>query len=572
MAVSVDTVYQRVLAIANKEQRGYITPQEFNLFANQAQMDLFEQYFYDINQINRVPGNQTEYSNHIDILNEKINLFEMVGDCRKLVDGSTRFSSFKLPEVDNFYRLGTVKHAPVYPNVITDPYFNQALGNNVLTNDASTVTDFGTISNATVFKSSFVASSPGDTDVLFLAANETEYYWFSKISFAGGHALHLATYRVSFEVTNHVGGSIVPIAAVRTSDGLSTRFGVGPEVNEVGTYSFDIELDQLKTAYLNSDIHSSSKTAAFGFLSNASSTTLSIDNISVKQVGSEYSPGGGWRVGGNVKASLTDLNNTYIPNLKLGEVSDERKNRIWGIHADGTTLTTGSTFTFQENFITGSTYRITLNVADATQGKLFLQKALAESFQTHTEEINNGNYDNLTLYSFDKDGDSKFVDLFWTQGGINTNRIEIYKTGGFDGSIKGLSVRLVEDNAAAIEIEHVTEQELTYVLGSKINKPTTTRPVYSRRNNLLNVHPQDIVDGVTCNYIRKPNQVQWGYTEVNGTALYNSSTSSDFELHESEEVNLVFKILKLAGITIEDPQIYSVGAREDMFNIQQEKA
>ena len=50
MSVSVDTVYQRVLAILNKEQRGYVTPQEFNLFANQAQMDLFEQYFYDINQ------------------------------------------------------------------------------------------------------------------------------------------------------------------------------------------------------------------------------------------------------------------------------------------------------------------------------------------------------------------------------------------------------------------------------------------------------------------------------------------------------------------------------------------
>ena len=27
--ISVDTVYQRVLALANKEQRGYITPQEF---------------------------------------------------------------------------------------------------------------------------------------------------------------------------------------------------------------------------------------------------------------------------------------------------------------------------------------------------------------------------------------------------------------------------------------------------------------------------------------------------------------------------------------------------------------
>ena len=76
MAVSVDTVYQRVLAIANKEQRGYITPQEFNLFANQAQLDIFEQYFYDINQFNRVPGNDTEYSNMLDLLNEKISIFQ----------------------------------------------------------------------------------------------------------------------------------------------------------------------------------------------------------------------------------------------------------------------------------------------------------------------------------------------------------------------------------------------------------------------------------------------------------------------------------------------------------------
>ena len=30
MAVSVDRVYQTVLALANKEKRGYITPQEFN--------------------------------------------------------------------------------------------------------------------------------------------------------------------------------------------------------------------------------------------------------------------------------------------------------------------------------------------------------------------------------------------------------------------------------------------------------------------------------------------------------------------------------------------------------------
>ena len=51
--VSVDKVYQRVLAILNKENRGYMTPQEYNLLANQAQLEIFEQYFYDLNQYNR---------------------------------------------------------------------------------------------------------------------------------------------------------------------------------------------------------------------------------------------------------------------------------------------------------------------------------------------------------------------------------------------------------------------------------------------------------------------------------------------------------------------------------------
>ena len=74
--VYIDTVYQRVLAIANKEQRGYITPLEFNLLANQAQMDIFEQYFYDLNQFGKVPGNDSTYADMVDLLKEKIDIFE----------------------------------------------------------------------------------------------------------------------------------------------------------------------------------------------------------------------------------------------------------------------------------------------------------------------------------------------------------------------------------------------------------------------------------------------------------------------------------------------------------------
>jgi len=108
MAVSVDTVYQRVLAILNKEQRGYVTPQEFNLFANQAQLDIFEQYFYDINQFGRVPGNDTEFSDMLNILNEKINLFEANG-------AMTYNASFYWQTPADLYRLGTI----VYGNTVT---------------------------------------------------------------------------------------------------------------------------------------------------------------------------------------------------------------------------------------------------------------------------------------------------------------------------------------------------------------------------------------------------------------------------------------------------------------------
>tara|TARA_R110002153_G_scaffold66648_3_gene177936 strand:+ start:23 stop:685 length:663 start_codon:yes stop_codon:yes gene_type:complete len=77
--ILIDTVYQKVLTFANKEQRGYITPQQFNLFADMAQKEIFEQYFYDLNQIARVPGRSEEYSDTTHNLNEKVAIFETTG-------------------------------------------------------------------------------------------------------------------------------------------------------------------------------------------------------------------------------------------------------------------------------------------------------------------------------------------------------------------------------------------------------------------------------------------------------------------------------------------------------------
>ena len=46
MAVDINRVYQKVLALLNKEQRGYLTPQEFNLLADRAQNEIYEAYFH----------------------------------------------------------------------------------------------------------------------------------------------------------------------------------------------------------------------------------------------------------------------------------------------------------------------------------------------------------------------------------------------------------------------------------------------------------------------------------------------------------------------------------------------
>ena len=45
----INSVRNTVLAVLNKNNYGYLSPSDFNLFAKQAQLDLFENYFYQYN-------------------------------------------------------------------------------------------------------------------------------------------------------------------------------------------------------------------------------------------------------------------------------------------------------------------------------------------------------------------------------------------------------------------------------------------------------------------------------------------------------------------------------------------
>ncbi len=100
MAVNVDTVYKTVLYILNKEQRGYMTPDEFNKVGQQVQLEIFEAYFEELNQLQRQPQTNTEFSDRVQQIQNKIAPFE--------VEGTATFdtSFFYLPS--NLHRLGEI--------------------------------------------------------------------------------------------------------------------------------------------------------------------------------------------------------------------------------------------------------------------------------------------------------------------------------------------------------------------------------------------------------------------------------------------------------------------------------
>ena len=120
MALNVDTVYKTVLLIMNKEQRGYVTPDEFNKIATQVQLQIFENYFEDYTQQLRTPQNTSEYSERLKELDNKISIFKTdggvtytapVGTTPGYFQGPT-YTSSNLPPTQSpqtlIYKIGTI--------------------------------------------------------------------------------------------------------------------------------------------------------------------------------------------------------------------------------------------------------------------------------------------------------------------------------------------------------------------------------------------------------------------------------------------------------------------------------
>ena len=150
--------------------------------------------------------------------------------------------------------------------------------------------------------------------------------------------------------------------------------------------------------------------------------------------------------------------------------------------------------------------------------------------------------------------------IYTTVGGLSYFVLPTSDTYGDVVSFYRLGNVLYNDEKV---VQRLDRHEFYYANQSRLTKPSTINPAYLYENQKLFIKPTGIIDKIKVDYIRKPNNVEWTFTTGNlGQYQNNSLTSVDFELHESEQTEVVLKVLLYAGIVIRDPQIVQAAAAQ----------
>ena len=112
--INVNTVYKSVLSILNKEQRGFLTPDEFNKLAKQTQLNLLEVAFAEYNKflsMDNLGRINAGYADLPEKIKEKIEVFyatstlsgppySLPSNVFKLIDVNMLDKTLSLEEID----------------------------------------------------------------------------------------------------------------------------------------------------------------------------------------------------------------------------------------------------------------------------------------------------------------------------------------------------------------------------------------------------------------------------------------------------------------------------------------
>lgn len=106
----INSVRNTVLSILNKNNYGYISPSDFNLFAKQAQLEIFEDYFSQYNNIINMQNMRrsgSEYGDELKAIEEAMEVFSKISHLTKS-NGSNYFLPSIITTGDNYYLLNKV--------------------------------------------------------------------------------------------------------------------------------------------------------------------------------------------------------------------------------------------------------------------------------------------------------------------------------------------------------------------------------------------------------------------------------------------------------------------------------
>jgi len=129
----INSVRNTVLSVINKNNYGYITPADFNLFAKQAQMEIYEEYYSSYNKTINMENARMSGTGYADIeqpIAETLESFLVTANLTNIQDnewsvptiGTTGTEAYMILRVDCLNSSGSRRTSTIvlYPNTISD--------------------------------------------------------------------------------------------------------------------------------------------------------------------------------------------------------------------------------------------------------------------------------------------------------------------------------------------------------------------------------------------------------------------------------------------------------------------
>jgi len=239
----INTVRNTVLSVLNKNNYGYLSPSDFNLFAKQAQLDIFESYFYQYNyQINKENARQSGSG---------------IADLAKGIE-----ESMDLFSVTEGLFIDTVGTAGSYQ----------------MPSDTTTGSDYYFVNKVLVYKSVIT----GGTTTAFALANQlidTGGVDFNALGVVAGDIVAVQTSLSGVEYTTvvgvNVGGDVITLTgSIMDANGLSySVIKAGTQLNEAE------KVTHSKITMLNNSVYTSPTTTYPAYTSQEALLQVSPDTI-----------------------------------------------------------------------------------------------------------------------------------------------------------------------------------------------------------------------------------------------------------------------------------------------------